>query len=128
VEVKAMKNRVLVADDEVVTLRLYQLSLARLGYDSYLFENGLRAFESATEIRPDLAILDYQIPGMNGLEMVRGFRSQESLKLVPIIVVTGFRELDLKEELLAAGADAVIHKPFSPKLLGEQVEELLRQN
>lgn len=82
----------------------------------------MREMES---VAPDLAILDYEMPGCSGMDLIRAFRGNPSLASKPIIVVTGYRELALKEALLDAGANDVILKPFSPGLLGQRVIELL---
>ena len=119
-------NHVLIADDEPITLRLLEMSVAQAGNHCSLFTNGPDVIDNAEEIDPDLAILDYQLPGCSGLELIeKFFKQSEKLQGKPIIVVTGYRELALKESLINAGADDVILKPFSPRLLGQRVNELI---
>ncbi len=119
------KPRILVADDEPVTQRLHQLLLTREGFEPSLFENGDDVLAAAVDLAPDLALLDYGLPGKNGLELVQAFRAHPALARVPIIVVTGYRELELKEELLQAGADDIVLKPFSPRLLKDRIDHYL---
>ncbi|CAN5238704.1 hypothetical protein BH23VER1_BH23VER1_36830 [soil metagenome] len=119
------KPRILVADDETVTLRLHHLLLTREGFEPSLFDNGDAVLAAAAELAPDLAILDYGLPGKNGLELVIAFRAHPMLARVPIIVVTGYRELELKEELLRAGANDIVLKPFSPRLLKDRIDHFL---
>jgi CheY-like chemotaxis protein len=118
-------KKVLVADDETVTLRLHHLIISRAGHETALFPDGDSVLAHAAEIAPDLAILDYGLPGQNGLELTRAFRANPALKDVPIIVVTGYREVELAESLRAAGANEVMLKPFSPTLLAQRMEEFL---
>ena len=117
--------RVIIADDEPTTLRLLELCVRKAGCECTLFADGLDVVKNASEVEPDLAILDYQLPGRNGLELIGDFKSDERLAGMPIIVVTGYRELALKQSLLSAGADEVILKPFSPQLLGRKVAEIV---
>jgi DNA-binding response OmpR family regulator len=118
-------KRVLVADDEPVTLRLHQMVLRQAGVEAALFEDGDSVILEMDSVSPDLAVLDYQLPGKNGLELVAALRAHPKLAGIPIIVVTGYRELELKEALLEAGANEVIIKPFSPRMLRARIEELL---
>lgn len=118
-------KRVLVADDEPVTLRLHQLVLRQTGVEAALFEDGDSVMLELDNVSPDMAVLDYQLPGKNGLELVAALRAHPKLAGIPIIVVTGYRELELKEALLEAGANEVIIKPFSPRMLRSRIESLL---
>ena len=101
-------KRVLVADDEPVTLRLHQMVLRQAGVEAALFEDGDSVILEMDSVSPDLAVLDYQLPGKNGLELVAALRAHPKFAGIPIIVVTGYRELELKEALLEAGANEVI--------------------
>jgi len=118
-------KRVLIADDEPITLRLLEASVRRVGCQCDLFRTGDAVMRAMESVSPDLAILDYAMPGSSGMELVRAFRNHSALAERPIIVVTGYRELALTEALLEAGANDVILKPFSPGLLGQRVVELL---
>ena len=118
-------KRVLIADDEPITLRLLEASVRRTGCDCALFGSGSDVMREMEAVAPDLAILDYEMPGCNGIDLIRAFRGSPILAGKPIIVVTGYRELALQEALLEAGANEVILKPFSPGLLGQRVVELL---
>jgi len=117
--------KVLIADDEPITLKMLEMSVKRMGCECALFSDGDDVVEQVDSVRPDLAILDYQLPGRSGLELIQSFKANPMMADKPIIVVTGYRELALKESLIAAGADDVILKPFSPQLLGQRVVELL---
>lgn len=119
------RARILIADDEPITLKLLEMSVKRAGCECFSFSDGDAVVDQMDSLQLDLAILDYQLPGRSGLELIQAFKSNPLLANKPIIVVTGYRELALKESLLAAGADEVILKPFSPQLLGQRVVELL---
>jgi CheY-like chemotaxis protein len=118
-------HTVLIADDEPITLKMLEMSVKKTGCQCVLFGDGNSVVEQMDAMSPDLAILDYQLPGRSGLELIEAFKANPRMANMPIIVVTGYRELALKESLLAAGAVDVILKPFSPQLLAQRVVELL---
>ncbi len=118
-------KKILVADDEAVTLRLHHLIITRAGYETALFPDGASALDHAAEVAPDLAILDYDLPGQNGLQLTQAFRADPDLKDIPIIVVTGLREQEVAQSLRDAGANEIILKPFSPTLLAKSMEQFL---
>lgn len=121
-------RRILVAEDDRTTMRLFQFQLQRTGFQMIPFEAGTEVLEHALQSPPDLAILDYNLPGRTGLELIESFKSETSLEEIPIIVVTGYRDPALHGRLLAAGANEVISKPFSPVRLTERIHELLATN
>ncbi len=117
--------RIFVAEDERTTLRLFQFQLERSGFEMVPFETGTEVVSHALSAPPDLAILDYNLPGRTGLELIEAFKAEPGLESIPIIVVTGYRDPALHERLLGAGANDVISKPFSPVRLTERIHELL---
>ncbi len=123
-----VNRKILIADDEPTTLRLLELTMRKTGCECALFADGMDVRDNASDLDPDLVILDYQLPGRNGLELISDFKNDERLARKPIIVVTGYRDLVLKQALLNAGAEEVILKPFSPQLLGRKVADLLARN
>jgi len=118
-------KRILVAEDERTTMRLFQFQLERSGFEMMPFSSGTEVVDKARQTPPDLAILDYNLPGRTGLELIEAFKDDDSLARVPIVVVTGYRDPALHERLLKAGANEVISKPFSPVGLTERINELL---
>ena len=117
--------RILVAEDERTTLRLFQFQLERSGFEIVPFETGTEVVERSLLSPPDLAIFDYNLPGRTGLELIEAYKSDARLSEIPIIVVTGYRDPALHERLLTAGANDVISKPFSPMRLTDRIKELL---
>ena len=121
-------NRILIADDDPVMLKLFELNLKKQGFKVVACSEGNSVPVKARANIPDLAILDYLLPGKSGLELIVEFKNDESLKCVPIIVVTGQGKGSTKEELLAAGADKVFTKPFSPTMLISEVKDRLKSS
>jgi DNA-binding response OmpR family regulator len=119
------KPVVLVADDDPDILLLISLTLERDGYEIVVARNGLEAYERALERKPHLILLDLMMPGLDGREVTRRLRAEKSTKDVPIMIVTAFAEESQALDALAAGADAYMKKPFSPRDLLARTASLL---
>jgi two-component system, OmpR family, KDP operon response regulator KdpE len=102
-------TRVLVVDDEPQILRGLRANLVARGYDVDTSADGETALDLATKNRPDVVILDLGLPGMDGVEVIRGLRAWSS---VPIIVLSAREQEAEKVEALDAGADDYVTKPF----------------
>jgi two-component system KDP operon response regulator KdpE len=102
-------TRVLVVDDEPQILRGLRANLVARGYDVDTSADGETALDLATKNRPDVVILDLGLPGMDGLEVIRGLRAWSS---VPIIVLSAREQEAEKVDALDAGADDYVTKPF----------------
>ena len=120
-------KRVLVADDEVHILQVVSYKLRNAGLEVLMASDGTEALELAKTEEPDLLIVDYQMPGLNGLEVCLGLREEPGGREVPAIMLTA-RGLDVEQsELDKAGIRMVIAKPFSPREVLSAVEELLSE-
>jgi DNA-binding response OmpR family regulator len=119
------KPLVLVADDDPDILLLISLTLERDGYEVMLAKDGLSAFEAALERVPHLVVLDLMMPGIDGCEVTRRLRAEDTTKHVPIVIVTAFAEESQAAKALEAGADAYMKKPFSPRELLAKTASLL---
>ena len=114
---------VLVADDEEDILELVALQLERGDMDVLKAKTGEEALALAQEHQPDLAVLDVMMPGLNGYEVVKRLRADESS--MPVILLTA-RAGGADEQFgYQVGADHYMQKPFSPVELRERVDALL---
>jgi two-component system cell cycle response regulator DivK len=95
--------------------------LERHGYDVVAAPDGMTGVEMARAQRPDLVLLDIQIPGMNGYAVARALRMVESLRDVPIIAVTSYAMVGDREKCLAAGCTGYIEKPINPDTFAAEV-------
>jgi two-component system KDP operon response regulator KdpE len=102
-------TRVLVVDDEPQILRGLRANLVARGYEVDTSADGETALDLATKNRPDVVILDLGLPGIDGVEVIRGLRAWSS---VPIIVLSAREQEAEKVEALDAGADDYVTKPF----------------
>jgi DNA-binding response OmpR family regulator len=117
--------KILIADDESDIHRIIQAALDGNGYEIIDAEDGDQALELALVERPDMVILDVMMPGLNGWELARYFRSKPELQNMGILMLTGIGETlnDLTSPLY--GADAHLDKPFDIDELEEVVAEVL---
>ena len=107
--------KILVIDDDIQIRKFLKKVLAASGYTPFLAENGLEGLKKTWEERPDLILLDLELPDQSGLAILSEIRKRSQ---VPVIVVTAHDQQMEKVSLLEAGADDYITKPFGiPELL-----------
>jgi DNA-binding response OmpR family regulator len=119
------KPIVLVADDDQDILELVTFRLERAGYEVVQARDGEDALRIATEVRPDLAVLDVMMPKLSGYDVTRQIREQDSTREIPVILLTArVQEADVARGF-EAGADDYLKKPFSPQELRARVHAIL---
>jgi DNA-binding response OmpR family regulator len=116
---------VLAADDDEDILELIAFRLEHSGYTVLQARDGKEALDLARTARPDLAVLDVMMPKIDGFEVTRRLREDDSTTRIPIILLTArTQEADVQRGF-DAGADDYIRKPFSPQELGARVQAIL---
>lgn len=119
-----MSQTILVVDDEQAIVEVLQYNLEKGGYDVLTANNGLEAVHLAHQHRPDLAVLDITMPGMDGLEVCGKLRHELG---TPVILLTA-RDAEVDKIVgLEVGADDYVTKPFSPRELVARVKAVLRR-
>jgi len=121
-----MSSRILIVEDEEKLARFVEMELQCEGYEVQVANDGLTGLTSARENPPDLAILDWMLPGLTGLEICRRLRSTGSK--FPIILLTARDEVSDRVSGLDAGADDYVIKPFSIEELLARIRVHLRRN
>jgi two-component system chemotaxis response regulator CheY len=119
-------KRVLVVDDSATMRRMIMASLRDVrdvAFDQAV--SGLEAIERVTLAPVDLVVLDLNMPDVHGLEVLRFIREHESLRGVPVIVLTTRSDQQSREAALSSGATLYMTKPFTPETLAPEVERLL---
>ncbi|HTX46545.1 MAG TPA: response regulator [Solirubrobacteraceae bacterium] len=117
---------VLLADDHPTMRLLVRRSLEEAGYDVIEAVDGLQAFELAIEHRPTLIFLDWQMPGLTGLDVCKRLRVLPEFASTAVIMMTGFAELAMIQIARDAGADDVLVKPVEPQVLLACTERVLQ--
>jgi len=122
-----MSIRILVADDEPNQLELLTYNLTQADYEVIRAEDGQQALDMIEEHHPDLAIIDWMMPEMSGIDLCRTLRSRAETKRLPIIILSARGEEGDRTLGLDIGADDYISKPFSPREMISRVRALLRR-
>ena len=120
-----MTKRVLVVEDNELNLRLFCDLLGAHGYQTEPVRDGREAIERARSFAPDLVIMDIQLPHVSGLELIRAFKDDEALKIVPIMAVTAYAAKGDEDRIREAGVQAYVSKPISVMRFVEAVAALL---
>jgi DNA-binding response OmpR family regulator len=116
---------VLAADDDPDILELVVFRLERSGYTVLQARDGEEAFELARAEKPDLAVLDVMMPKLDGFELTRRLRAEETTSRMPIILLTARAQDADVDQGFTSGADDYLRKPFSPQELSTRVQAIL---
>jgi two-component system, cell cycle response regulator DivK len=120
-----MSKHILIVEDQADNRRILRDLFANAGYELIEAESGEDALAALATSRPDLILMDIQLPVMDGYEATRRIRSDPELKSIPIIAVTSYALAGDEAKALAAGCSAYITKPYSPRALLAKVREYL---
>ncbi len=118
-------KKVLVVDDDIVMFRLFQVQVKRAGCEGFFFRDGRSALEQIENIKPDMAVLDFNLPDIDGGELYRELRKHPEFESIPVVFVTGTVDDDDLQAIKELGASDVLSKPFSPRKLQTLIKELL---
>jgi two-component system cell cycle response regulator DivK len=115
----------LVVEDQEDNRQILRDLLGNAGFDLIEAENGEQALAAVVNRRPDLILMDIQLPILDGYETTRRIRANPEMKNIPIIAVTSYALAGDDAKALAAGCNAYVTKPFSPRALLAKVREYL---
>jgi two-component system alkaline phosphatase synthesis response regulator PhoP len=120
-------QQILVVDDEEDLLELVRYKLSKDGYRVQCVVTGEEALKAARKNPPDLIVLDWMLPAVDGLEVCRRLKSDPKTRDIPVIILSAKGEEGDMVTGLDRGADDYIAKPFSPRVLSARVKALLRR-
>jgi two-component system, cell cycle response regulator DivK len=120
-----MTERILVVEDQPDNRQIMRDLLTSAGYELIEAEDGEAGVRLAREHRPDLILMDIQLPVLDGYEATRRIKGDPELRSIPIVVVTSYALSGDDEKARAAGCDAYVAKPFSPRHLLATVRQFL---
>lgn len=121
-----MQKQLLLCDDDVHILRAAEFKLKRAGYEVRTVFNGEEAWEAMQERLPDLLITDYQMPQLDGLQLIARCREHRATAHLPIVLLTAKgMELDQPELIARFKLSGLFFKPFSPRELRARVEQVI---
>jgi two-component system cell cycle response regulator DivK len=120
-----VSKRILVIEDQEDNRRILRDLLTSVGYDVVEAVTGEDGVAFAEAHRPDLILMDIQLPGLDGYEATRRIKANAALAAIPVIAVTSYALSGDDVKAFAAGCDAYVTKPFSPRALLATIREYL---
>ena len=120
-----MSKRILVVEDHRDNRQILRDLLTSADFEVIEAEDGEAGLAAAAAHRPDLILMDIQLPGLDGYEATRRIKADAALHAIPVIAVTSYASSSDVEKARAAGCDAFVSKPFSPRQLLAEVREYL---
>jgi two-component system, cell cycle response regulator DivK len=121
-----MSKRILVVEDQEDNRRILRDMLTSADYEIMEAESGEEALAAAAKQRPDLILMDIQLPIMDGYEATRRIKADPTLTDVPVIAVTSYALSGDEKKARAAGCDDFVPKPYSPRQLLAKIRQYLR--
>src|SRR5579872_1889372 len=106
-------KRVLIVEDNDLNMKLFHDLLEAHGYDILQTKDGMEALRLARQHRPDLILMDIQLPEVSGLEVTKWIKEDDELRAIPIVAVTAFAMKGDEEKIREGGCEAYIAKPIS---------------
>ena len=119
-------SKIVIADDSFIILKKLEMFLLNLGYQVFTASDGKQALELIDKVNPDLIILDLYMPFIDGVEVCRIVKNDESTCLVPVIILTSSSSKDDKNLAISVGANDFINKTYETVELKLKVESLLK--
>jgi CheY-like chemotaxis protein len=117
--------KVLVIDDNDLNRKLCTVILVREKYEVITAGSAEEGLRSAEEIRPDLILMDIQLPGMDGLTATRAIKQDERLKHIPVVALTSFAMVGDRDRIIAAGCNGYLTKPIDIQRFVETVRQMI---
>jgi two-component system cell cycle response regulator DivK len=120
-----MAKTILIVEDNELNMKLFADLLQAHGYGVLQCREGLAAFHSARERRPDLIVMDIQLPSISGLEVTRWIKEDPELAHIPVVAVTAFAMRGDEARIREGGCEAYIAKPISVSAFMDTIRRLL---
>jgi two-component system cell cycle response regulator DivK len=120
-----MTKTVLIVEDNELNMKLFHDLLEAQGYQTLETREGLQALSLARQHRPDLILMDIQLPEISGLEVTKWLKEDDELAKIPVIAVTAFAMKGDEERIREGGCEAYLSKPISVGLFLDTVRRFL---
>jgi two-component system, cell cycle response regulator DivK len=120
-----MAKRVMIVEDNELNMKLFKDLIEASGYETIRTRNGLEALDLARLHKPDLILMDIQLPEVSGLEVTKWIKDDDKLHRIPIIAVTAFAMKGDEERIRQGGCEAYISKPISVSKFVETIKSYL---
>ncbi len=119
------QKKILIIEDNELNMKLFHDLLEVHGYTTLQTKDGREVLQLAREHRPDLILMDIQLPEVSGLEVTKWIKADDDLKSIPVIAVTAFAMKGDEEKIRSGGCEAYIAKPISVNSFLETIQTVL---
>jgi two-component system, cell cycle response regulator DivK len=123
-----MQKRILIVEDNELNMKLFNDLLEAHGYKTVQTRSGVEALDLARQHKPDLILMDIQLPGVSGLEVTKKIKEDEELRHIPVIAITAFAMKGDEEKILQGGCESYLSKPISIVKFLETVRNHLHED
>lgn len=123
----AMPKKVLVVEDNELNMKLFNDLLEANGYQVIQTRDGLSALDLARQHRPDLILMDIQLPEVSGIEVTKWLKEDDELRVIPVIAVTAFAMKGDEQKIREGGCEAYISKPISVVSFLQTIDSYLKK-
>jgi two-component system cell cycle response regulator DivK len=123
-----MTKSILIVEDNELNMKLFHDLLMAQGYQVLQSREGVQGFQMAREHRPDLIVMDIQLPAISGLEVTRWLKEDPDLAAIPVVAVTAFAMKGDETRILQGGCEAYMAKPISVTRFLEIIARLLGES
>ncbi|MGP1274411.1 MAG: response regulator [Caulobacterales bacterium] len=120
-----MSKKVLIVEDNELNMKLFHDLLEAHGYETLQTREGLKAIDIAREHRPDLILMDIQLPEVSGLDVTKWLKSDEELSGIPVVAVTAFAMKGDEERIREGGCEGYLSKPITVTSFIETIRKFI---
>ncbi|MGO9173581.1 MAG: response regulator [Rhodomicrobium sp.] len=120
-----MASTILIVEDNELNMKLFHDLLEAHGYKTLQTRNGIDAIALARKHRPDLIVMDIQLPEVSGLDVTKWLKEDDSLRHIPIVAVTAFAMKGDEERIREGGCEAYVSKPISVSRFLDTIRQLV---
>lgn len=122
-----MTHKILIVEDNELNMKLFNDLLEAHGYNTVTTRDGTKALDLAQESKPDLILMDIQLPEVSGLDITKQLKAEDDLKDIPVIAVTAFAMKGDEDKIRECGCEGYISKPISISDFIETIQNHLPQ-
>ncbi len=122
-----MKKKVMIVEDNELNMKLFDDLLGAHGYDTIKTRDGTKVLDLARENKPDLIVMDIQLPEVSGLDVTKWLKADAELRSIPVIAVTAFAMKGDEEKIREGGCEDYVSKPISIVDFMKVVEKYLKE-
>src|ERR1700681_418084 len=120
-----MPKQVMIVEDNELNMKLFRDLIEASGYTTIQTRNGMEALELARKHRPDLILMDIQLPEVSGLEVTKWLKEDDELRTIPVVAITAFAMKGDEERIRSGGCEAYISKPISVAMFLDTVKQFI---